>query len=264
MHDETELYRQMSAVHGRDFNTCFYCGCLATKYDLSPPLKYAEFYLKTREDADFYRVPSCKECFDFLRHDRNGLLGSRVDNVKRQLAKKYQKAIRVFEMWDHDEIEGLDYHLKHSINAGLVLGKESYERFKFKGFDFEADGEKHSAHYVESEVLTVFGEKFNNFRDALDYGSKAYRIPKAKLREMFAEYGNCFDTAIKTFQEEMARKLYEKELKDKCKKFAAEHKQNIKFVMHTVEIYRKQDERLTIDTALVKLFEERVQRWKKL
>ncbi|MFT5294233.1 MAG: hypothetical protein ACI9YH_000239 [Colwellia sp.] len=257
MHDETELYRQMSALHGKNFNTCFYCGCVATKYDLTPPLKYAEFYLKTREDADFYRVPACRECFDFLKSDKSGLLGQRVDVAKRKLAHKYKKAIRMYELWDHDEIKDLDYHLKHSINAGLVLGKESYERCRFKGFDFEADGEKHSAHYVESETLTVFGEKFDNFRDALDYGSRAFRIPKAKLREMFAEYDNCFDTAIKTFQEEMARKIYEKELKEKCKVFAQEHKQNIKFVMHTVEIYKTQDEDLTIDTALIKLFEER-------
>lgn len=257
MHDETELYRQMSAVHGKDFNTCFYCGCVATKYDLTPPLKYAEFYLKTREDADFYRVPACKDCFDFLRNEKSGLLGQRVDVVKRKLARKYQKAIRMYEMWDHDEIEDLDYHLKKSVNAGLILGKESYERIRFKGFDFEADGEKHSAHYVENETLTVFGDKFDNFRDALDYGSKAFRIPKAKLSEMFAEHDNCFDTAIKVFQEEMARKIYEKELKEKCKVFATEHHQNIKFVIHTVEIFKAKDENLTIDTALIKLYEER-------
>ncbi len=257
MYDETELYRQMSAIQGKDFNTCFYCGCVATKYDLTPPLKYAEFYLKTREDADFYRVPACRDCFDFLRNEKSGLLGQRVDVAKRKLTRKYQKAIRIYEMWDHDELDDLDYHLKKSVNAGLILGKESYERIKFKGFDFEADGEKHSAHYVENQTLTVFGKKFENFRDALDYGSRAFRIPKAKLREMFADHDNCFDTAIKIFQEEMARKIYENELKEKCKVFAQEHKQNIKFVMHTVEIYKSQDESLTIDTALIKLFEER-------
>jgi len=260
MHDEIELYRQMSAVYGKDFNTCFYCGCIATEYDLTPPLKYAEFYLKTREDADFYKVPSCRECYDFLKSDKSGLLGQRVDNVKKKLARKYQKAIRVYEMWDHDEIEGLDYHLKHSINAGLVLGKDSYERYKFKGFDFEVDGEKHSAHYIDNETLTIFGEKFDNFKDALDYGSKAFRIPKAKLKEMFAENNNSFDVAIKVFQDEMARKIYLKELKEKCKTFATTHKQNVKFVMHTVEIYRGQDENLTIITALSKLYEERIKK----
>ncbi|MBJ2137461.1 hypothetical protein JEU11_13450 [Paraglaciecola chathamensis] len=257
MHDETDLYRQMMALHAKDFHTCFYCGCIATKNDRSPPLKYAEFYLRTREEADFYQIPACNECFDFLRSEKSGALAQRVDKVKQKLARKYKKAIRIYEMWDHDEIDELDYHLKKSVNAGLELGKECYERLKFKGFEFEADGEKHSVHYVETKVFTVFGEKFDSFRDALDYGSKAFRIPKAKLREIFAENGNCFDTAIKIFQDEMARKIYERELKDKCKIFADKHKQNIKFVMHTVEIYMSKDEKLTIDTALLRLFEER-------
>jgi hypothetical protein len=257
MHDEPGLYRQIRAAHGKNFNVCFYCGCIATENDAIPPLKYAEFYLKTREEADFYRVPACIECFDFARSDKSALLGQRVDAVKRKLAHKYQKAIRMYELWDHDEIEDLDYHLKHSVNAGLVLGKESYERSKFKGFDFEVDGEKLSANYVENKIFTVFGEKFDHFRDALDYGSRAFRIPKAKLREMFAEHDNSFDAAIKIFQVEMARKIYEKELKEKCSEFAVKHKQNIKFVMHTVEIYQGQNEHLTIETALIKLYEER-------
>lgn len=263
MYDETGLYRQMSATHPKDFNTCFYCGCVATEYDLTPPVKYAEFYLKTREDADFYRVPACRECFDFLKNEKSGLLGQRVDSVKRKLSRKYQKAIRMYELWDHEEIKGFDYQLQHSIHAGIVLGRESCKRVKFKGFDFEADGEKHSAHYAENKTFSVFGEKFENFRDALDYACRAYRIPKAKLREMFADHDNCFDTAIKTFQEIMSRKIYEKELKEKCKEFAKEHKQNIKFVMHTVEMFQTLDESMTIEGALKKLYQERVKKWEK-
>ncbi|MFT5313789.1 MAG: hypothetical protein ACI8Z9_002284 [Paraglaciecola sp.] len=260
MRDKTELYRLMSATQGKDFNTCFYCGCIATEYDLVPPLKYAEFYLETHEDADFYKVPSCRECFHFLKTDKSAFLGQRVDVAKRKLAHKYQKTLRMYDLWDLDEIEDLDYHLQHAIHAGLVLGKESYERLQFKGFDFEADGEKHRAHYVENKILTVFGEKFHHFKDALDYASKAFRIPKAKLREMFTEHGNCFDTAIKLFQTEMTRKMYQKELKQKCKGFADTHKQSINFVMHTVEIFQGQDENMTIETALNKIYEERIKK----
>ena len=260
MHDETELYRLMSALDAKNFNTCFYCGCIATKYDLTPPIKYAAFYLNTREEADFYKVPACRECFDFLKYDKSGLLGQRVDVAKRMLARKYKRAIRIYEVWDPDEIDDLAYQLKHCVNAGIVLGKESSERVTFKGFDFEADGEKHSAHYVTNEVFSVLGEKFDNFRDALDYGSKAYRIPKAKLIQMFSEHNNCFDTAINIFHEKIARKIYQKKLKAKCKDFSLEHKQNIKFVMRTVEIYCKQEQSLTIEMALSKLYEERIKK----
>jgi hypothetical protein len=140
MIDDTGLYRQINAMNGNDFNTCFYCGCIATKTDSVPPLKYAEFYLKAREDSDFYQVPSCQECYDLLGSDKNGLLMQRADCVKNKLARKYQKAIRVYEMWDEDELQELDYSLNRSIKAGLTLGKESYDRVKFKGFAFEADG----------------------------------------------------------------------------------------------------------------------------
>jgi hypothetical protein len=251
MATDNDLYRQILASKGQYFNTCFYCGCVATEEDMVPPLKFASFYLTTREDADFYRVPACKECFEFLKNDRSGLLGQRVDNLK---------SIRVYEMWDHSEIEELDYSLKHSINAGINLGKESYDRYKFRGFDFEVNGERHIADYVKAKKFVVFGETFFNFRDALDYGCKAFRVPKAKLLELFAEHENSFDKAIRFFQAEVARKLYENELKKKCGEFAKTHKLNINFVMHTVELYRKQNDELSIELALVKLFEERLKK----
>jgi len=258
---ELDLYRQLLAVNAKDFNTCFYCGCIATLQDLAPPLRFAEFYLKTREDADFYQVPSCKECSQVLKNEKSGLLGQRVDFLKSRFAKKYHKAIRVYELWDKDEVEELDYNLGNSIKAGLSLGEESYQRFKYRGFEFEVEGVKHDAFYVKTEVLTVFGEKFDNFRDALDHASRSFRIPKVKLKEMFAEHNNSFDLAIRKYQDDMSKKLYEKELKFKCKEFADNHKQNIKFVMRTVEFYREIDELLTIDGALKKLLSERVNVW---
>lgn len=256
--NELDLYRQIYALNPKDFNTCFYCGCIATEYDLAPPLKYAEFYFKTREDADFYRVPSCHECYDYLKNIKTGLLGQRMDAVKSYLSHKYEKSLRIYEMWEDDDISHLDYNLRASVKAGLELGKESYLRYKFQGYEFEAGGEKHTEHYLLSEKLSVFGEAFDNFNEALSFASRSFRVPRAKLKELFAENDNNFDKAIKVYQDEMACKLYQKELKDKCKAFSEKYKQNIKFVMHTVEFYRKKDHKLTIDSALQKLFDERI------
>ncbi|NQZ31224.1 MAG: hypothetical protein HRU06_08095 [Oceanospirillaceae bacterium] len=256
MHSETDLYRQMSALDAEHFNTCFYCGCIATEYDLVPGIKHAEFYLRTREEADFYKVPACRECFYFLKDDNSALLGQRVDVAKRCLARKYKKAIRIYEVWNIDEIDELDYQLKHSVNAGMILGKESCQRVAFTGFDYEADGVKHSTHFVKNEVFVIFGEKFDNFRDALEHGHKAYRIPKAKLIELFTEHNHCFDTAINSFHEKLTRKILDKNLKRQCTAFALKHKQNLKFVMRTIELYCTQDQRLTYDMALDKLYLE--------
>lgn len=250
----------MFAIDSKYFNTCFYCGCVATDYDFSPPLQYAEFYFKTREDADFYKVPACGECHGFLKNDKSGLLGQRIDRIKKILSEKYKKAIRVYEMWDNDEVDELDYQLKHSIKAGLVLGEESYRRCKFKGFDYEVESNKYKGIFIQAEQITIFGEAFDNFKDALDYGSRAYRIPKSHLKDLFAEHGNDFDSAIKFFQDEISRKAYEKELKGACKNFSEKYKQNIKFVMHAVNIYLNQDEEITINEALEKLYEIRIKK----
>ncbi|MFS7251304.1 hypothetical protein AB6869_09675 [Rahnella rivi] len=260
MDDELNLYSQVFAIDCKDFNTCFYCGCVATVYDLSPPLKYAEFFFKTREDADFYKVPACGECGEFLKNDKSGLLGQRMDRIKKILSEKYKKALRIYEMWNVDEVDELDYQLKHSVKAGLILGEESYRRCKYKGFDYEVDNNKYKGVFLKSEVITIFGEEFDNFRDALDYGSRAFRIPKAHLKDLFAENGNDFDAAIKFFQDEITRKTHEKELKEKCKVFSDNHKQNIKFVIHTVKIYLDQDQDLTINKALDKLYEIRIKK----
>ncbi|MEH6443515.1 MAG: hypothetical protein V7784_06425 [Oceanospirillaceae bacterium] len=256
MQHETDLYRQISALDAKHFNTCFYCGCIATEYDLTPPLKYAEFYLKTREEADFYKVPACRECFGFLKNDNSALLGQRVDIAKRCLAGKYKRAIRIYDVWNPDEVDELDYHLKHSVNAGMVLGKESSERIQFKGFNYEADGVKHKAHFVENQAFLIFGEQFEHFRDALEYASNAYRISKAKLIELFTEHNSCFDTAINAYHEQQYRKITDKKLAAKCRAFSLEHKQNSKFVMRTIELYCAQNESLTIEMALDKLYQE--------
>ncbi len=258
MSDKAAIYRQLRAVDVKYFHTCFYCGCIAYQDDLVPPLKLADFYLRTREEADYYKVPACKECLGFLKSEKGALLGQRVDVVKRMLARKYQRAIRIYELWDASEVNELSYQLKHSVNAGIVLGKESTERIAFKGFDFEVDGEQHFAKYVSDQEYKVFELTFENFRSALDYASKAYSIPKAKLIEMYTAHNDSFDSAINFHHEAVARKLFEKTLKEKCKDFALKHKQNLKFVMRTVELFCQQDETLTIEMALVKLHRERV------
>lgn len=229
-----------------------------TEYDHAPPLRYAKFYIQTREEADFYRVPSCRECFEFLKPEKSALLSQRADIVNKKLAQKYKMAIRIYEMWDHDEVDELDYNLKKSVLAGLSLGEEASQRMQFNGFDFEADGEKHTAYYNEPLVLTVFGKEFDNFRDALDYASKSSRITKGKLRDLFSEHNQNFDAAINSHHKAIERKLYEKNLKAQCKSFAGQHKQNIKFVMSTVERYLAEDENLTLITALEKLYQERI------
>lgn len=256
-----DIYQQLYASSSNNFNTCFYCGCISTTNDLVPPLKYASFYITTREDADFYRLPACNECYELLKADKSALLTTRFDNLKRKLRKKYSKAIQVYELWDETEVNELDYNLRKSVLAGLELGEEAYSRWRYKGFEFEIQGSRQALTDIKTESLSVFGDTFYSFRDALDHASRAYQIPKAKLKELFIEHHNSFDDAINHYHKEMEKKLFQKELKELCNDFAKKHKQNSKFVMRAVEIYLSQTPNLTIRKALVKLYEERVKKW---
>jgi hypothetical protein len=48
-------------------------------------------------------------------------------------------------------------------------------------------------------------------------------------------------------------KEHDKTLKKRCTEFAKLHKQNVKFVIRTVEHFLKEDEEMSIETALCKL-----------
>ena len=254
---QTEMYQSLLASHCRDFNRCFYCGCVATKSDYAPPIKFAEFYITTRENADFFEVPCCYECHEFLIDSRSGLLAERFDIVKRRIAKKYKKPIRIFEVWNDSDSVDLGYNLKNCINAGLALGQEAYERLKYEGFDFSVNGAAHEMFFIKKETFSVFDEKFSSFREALDSASRAYRIPKGKLKELYADHQNNFDNAINSYHEELKAIEHQKKLNNLCNDFAKQHKQNPKFIIKTIEYYMSEDDELSIEMALKKLKVER-------
>ncbi|MBU2968501.1 hypothetical protein KO527_03900 [Pseudoalteromonas sp. C2R02] len=258
MSDKQGPYQQMIAVHGSDFNTCFYCGCIATEFDYAPPKKYAEFYIHTRSEADFYQVPTCKECCSALKQEKSALVGERADIAKRKIAKKYKKAIHVYQMWNEDEAQELDYNLQKCVQAGIGLGKESSIRSQYQGFEFEVDGEKLKIANIPVTMITVFDNEFTDFRDALEFASTQYRVPKAKLKDLYSENDNSFEAAIEIYHAKMDKSLFDKKLKKLCKVFSKEHKQNVDFVLRTVTYYMKQDDNLSIELALNKLYTERV------
>ncbi|QBL10521.1 hypothetical protein E0Z06_13790 [Rheinheimera sp. D18] len=244
--------------HSANFNTCFYCGCIASDHDYAPPLQYLEFYLATKEPSEFLKIPSCNECYEHLKMCKAGSLDERKDFAKKRLAKKYDKALTIYEMWSKEELDGLDFSLRHSIAAGLQLGEEATNRLLFPGFKFEAAGLEHQVNYGPAQHFDVFGEQFTTFRDALDFASKAYRISKNTLKEYFADHDNSFEKAIIAIHKEVADKAFQKQLKTRCNQFAKQHKQAVIFVHKQVDRYLSEDEDMTIDEALTLLYETRV------
>lgn len=140
--------------------------------------------------------------------------------------------------------------MRSSIAAGLKLGEEAFNRLRFAGFSYESDGHVTMSRSTDNQVFEVFGETYSNFRDALDYASRAYRIPKSALKDLYSEHGNSFNNAINYIHKEMAQKEHDKNMKQLCGLFAKEHKQPLKFVKNTVQKFLDEDESLNIQDAL--------------
>ena len=129
-------YHLLVPTYSNDFNTCFYCGCISAAHDYAPPLQYFEFYLATREPSEFLKIPCCTECHEHVKSCKAGTLEERRNFARAKLAKKYTKALTIYEMWTEAELAALDFSLRHSIAAGLKLGGETTERLGYPGFDF--------------------------------------------------------------------------------------------------------------------------------
>ena len=255
-------YHLLVPTYSNDFNTCFYCGCIASAHDYAPPLQYLEFYLATREPSEFLQVPCCSECHDHLKACKAGTLDERRKFAKDKLAKKYAKALTIYEMWTEAELAALDFSLQHSIAAGLKLGAETTERVGFPGFAYEAAGQQHNVQDNLQELTAinfdVFGERFSTFREALEFASKAYRIPKNTLKQYFADNNNNFEQAIQAIHKEVAEKEFNQQLKQQCAAFAKQHKQAVIFVHKQVERYLSENDDMTISEALEHLYQTRV------
>jgi hypothetical protein len=91
-----KFYQPLNAVHSADFNRCIYCGCEAARQDFIPPIKFIHDWQDGHLQADFISVPACNECTDLLKNENNATLEPRITVLKKRLAEKYKKAIRVF------------------------------------------------------------------------------------------------------------------------------------------------------------------------
>lgn len=256
--DYESYYDRLSAVHSIDFNKCFYCGCEASEFDYSPPIAYIHEWKDGSRSADFIAVPCCYECYGLLKKHNSGTLDSRVSTLKLLLQSKYEKAINIYNLWQKKELRDMDTSFQKSIDAGIKLGTESIERLRFKGFDYEVNGSITRVSDVGQETITVFGEEFTDYKEALEYASNSYRINKAQLSELYFENGKSFDKAIAAFHRTVEAKKSESELAKPCREFAKKHSQNSKFVIRTVKRYLEQDPELTISLALEKLYNEHI------
>ena len=142
-----------------------------------------------------------KSHIDLLKNENNATLEPRITVLKKRLAEKYKKAIRVFNHWSMEEIQEMDAAFQISLKGGMRLGKETLSRLQFAGFDYEVNGSITRVAKPQREVFRVFDEEFSSFREALAFASATYKIKKSRLSQLYFDNDESFDRAIEAFHE---------------------------------------------------------------
>lgn len=99
---------------------CHYCGLSAPTLDHIPSLANVDYILSASldDEADFIRVPSCKECNSLAADKLHLTLHDRFIDLKLMLLEKYEKKF-LMPYWDEEELEEMDDTMRHYIQAAL-------------------------------------------------------------------------------------------------------------------------------------------------
>ena len=256
-----EVYSHAIPVNVQDVGVCYYCGCEAEYQDFVPPKSWISYYLTSGESCSLAIIPTCKECISFLKKCRDGLVEERQHYINMSIGKKYQTALNIYERWNKDELIELEKSLADSVKAGLAIGEEAYERLRYMGFEYEIAGSIFHARRQNVKEFSVFEEKFDNFRNALQYAARSYKININTLKEWLMEYDTVFDDAINAYFEFQEMERARKKKKKLCSEFAKKHKQNSKFVRGALDAYMEVNPSLTIEACLILIYEERVKKF---
>ncbi|WP_075593523.1 hypothetical protein [Pseudoalteromonas sp. PAB 2.2] len=247
-------YQQAYASHSKHFNQCFYCGCEATERDYCPPLHMMQSIIDLGEDAEFISIPACYECFALLHNERVLTIDGRFTKVKKKIANKYAKALRVFHMWHENELDDMSDEFVHSIKAGMKLGEEAAQRLDFQGYSYATEDARVTIREKRTE-FDVQGIVFYDFKEALNYCINELSVDKSDFYKLVVEdYNGDFNRALSQYRHRHEKVTAATDTNTLIKSFAKQHKQNSDFVTRTVTHFINKDPSLTTEGALEKLY----------
>ncbi|MBE0350785.1 MULTISPECIES: hypothetical protein [Pseudoalteromonas] len=247
-------YQQAYASHSKHFNQCFYCGCEATERDYCPPLHMMQSIIDLGEDAEFISIPACYECFALLHNERVLTIDGRFTKVKKKIANKYAKALRVFHMWHENELDDMSDEFVHSIKAGMKLGEEAAQRLDFQGYSYATEDARVTIREKRTE-FDVQGIVFYDFKEALNYCINELSVDKSDFYKLVVEdYNGDFNRALSQYRHRHEKVTAATDANTLIKSFAKQHKQNSDFVTRTVTHFINKDPSLTTEGALEKLY----------
>lgn len=247
-------YQHAYATEQQHFNQCFYCGCEATERDHCPPLHMLQSIVDLGEEAEFISIAACYECHALLHNERLMTIDARFTKLKKKLAAKYAKPLRVYNMWHESELSEMSDEFAHSIKAGMGLGQESAERLAFQGFSYATEEAKVTVREKTTE-FDVEGTIFYDFKEAFNYCINTLKVEKSDFYKILVEdYNGDFNKALSQYRHRHDKVTAVKDGNSLIKDFAKQHKQNSDFVTRTVKHFMDKDPALNTQEALDKLY----------
>lgn len=206
------------------------------------------------EEADFISIAACYECNALLHNERLMTIDERFTKLKKKLSNKYAKALRVYNMWEENELSEMSDEFAHSIQAGMKLGKEASERLAFTGFTYVTEEARVTVREKTKE-FDVEGTVFTDFKEALNYCINELKVQKSDFYKILVEdYNGDFNRALSQYRHRHNKVTTASDGNTLIKDFAKQHKQNSDFVTRTVKHFINKDPSLTTEAALEKLY----------
>ncbi len=245
-------YSRIYALNRDDWNRCFYCGDISTELDHVPPLVTIEFFDMTREQADFFLVPSCNECNLLGGSEPHGLLETRAEYIRQKLKRRNSKLWRQIQLWTKSEVdEFIETEGETSITRVLsaIVGSEEAlkSRLQFSGYPFEVRGSKQFMSYEPTSRFSVFGPSFDSFKEALQYCITSYKVKADVLYQYAVAHGGNLEKALNQIFEEQALLIKEKELEIAAKELSLQYNTSQEWVFRSLRSLKSKYTDSTLD-----------------
>lgn len=125
---DIRLFEHLYESHGRRGDSCVYCGVLADTMDHVPPISWCQsFDKKVLETHNFFKVPCCNECNNFLNNMPLFSVRERLKEVRKRIKKKYKKVLSM-PKWDEEELQELSKEFADHIRQQSIKSELTKER----------------------------------------------------------------------------------------------------------------------------------------
>ncbi|ROS01444.1 hypothetical protein EDC56_1885 [Sinobacterium caligoides] len=242
--DNSLRYRRIHACLAEFFHTCYYCGDIASTDDFIPP-KTRSQTSGSYPDGQFFIVPCCPECKRLGGDQPHSHIETRSEYIRKALRKKHYATFKKTQLWTQEEValrieeDGLT-SINRSLLAVLNAEQDLTSRLNFTGYDFEVDGSRYQSVIEEKGQTSVFGQLYDNPKQALHAVAKQYSLKVAELHQQSEIHNGNIELAAETLITEHRQRQQEKQLKELATELSVRYKQPKQWLIRSLTSLAKQ------------------------